>query len=465
MSASDAATATEDLRSRIRGGVVGPGDEGYDEARTVYNAMHDRRPGAVVRPTDDADVMAALGWATEHDLPVAVRGGGHSVPGYGTCDHGLVLDLSRMRSVRIDPDARRARVGGGAILGDLDHAAYPYGLATPAGFFSTTGVGGLTLGGGISAYLGRKHGLTCDNLVSADVIAADGTRVTASEDRNSELFWALRGGGGNFGVVTSFEFEMHPLEDVVGGPIFFELEGAGDLMRFYRDYIKEAPRDLGGFMGFHVAPPLPFIPEDRHGDTLFAVVASWSGDPDDADDVLGPIRAAGSVVAEHVGRVPYFALQSAFDALIPPGLQHYWKSDFVDELTDAAIEAHVEHGARVPNVTSTMHLYPMDGAPQEVDPDATAFGYRDADFSVNIVGAWEDATGTDEHVAWVRDYYDAIHPHSGYEGGYTNFMAADDQARVRENYGPAYERLARLKAEWDPENRFRFNQNVEPGGR
>ena len=376
----------------------------------------------------------------------------------------MVLDLSTIRYVRIDPDARRARVGGGALLGDLDHAGHAYGLATPAGFISTTGVGGLTLGGGISAYLGRKHGLTCDNLVSADLIAADGRRVRASENENAELFWGLRGGGGNFGVVTSFEFRLHPVKDIVGGPIFFELEAAGDLMRFYRDYIAQAPRELGGFMAFQIAPPLPFIPEERHGETFFLIVVSWSGDPDRAGEILDPIRGAGPVVAQHVDRMPYPVLQSAFDDLVPAGLHHYWKSDFADGLGDEAIAAHLEHGPRVPSVTSTMHIYPMDGAAQEVESDATAFAFRDASFSVNIAGMWTDPAATDQHVAWVRSYYDAIHPHSGYEAGYTNFMAADDEGRVRENYGPAYDRLARLKAEWDPANRFRFNQNIEPAG-
>ncbi|MEX0892179.1 MAG: FAD-binding oxidoreductase [Gemmatimonadota bacterium] len=454
--------ASGSLSERIRGPVITPGDDEYDAARAVYNAMHDRRPAAIVRPMDAADVMAALDHARERDLAVAVRGGSHSVPGYGTCDDGIVIDLSGMRNVRIDPDARVARVGGGALLGDLDHAGYPFGLATPLGFASTTGVAGLTLGGGIAAYLGRKHGLACDNLLSADMVTADGRQVTASEDENQDLFWALRGGGGNFGVVTSMEFRLHPVKDIVGGPIFFELEAAEDVMRFYRDYLKTAPRELGGFMGFQIAPPLPFIPEDRHGDTLFLVVTCWSGDPADAADVLDPIRAAGPVVAEHVDSMPYPVLQSAFDGLIPAGLHHYWKSDFVDKLTDESLRVHIEHGARVPSVNSTMHIYPLDGAPQEVDDDATAFGYRNADFAFTIVGMWPHPEQEEAHTAWVRDYYAAVHPYSGYEGGYTNFMAADDQVRVRENYGPGYDRLVEIKGAWDPDNVFRLNQNIVP---
>lgn len=457
-------SAAADLRAHIRGPVFGPGDDGYDEARTAYNAMHDRRPAAVARCVDAADVMAVVGFAREARLPLSVRGGNHSVPGYGTCDDGIVLDLSGIRYVRVDPKARTARVGGGSLLGDLDHATHAFGLATPAGFISTTGVGGLTLGGGIGAYLSRKHGLTCDNLISADMVTAEGEMVRVSEEENPDLFWALRGGGGNFGVVTAFELRLHPVAQVVGGPIVFELDSAGDVLRSYRDYIGTTPREFGGFFAYQIAPPLPFIPEDRHGDTLCLVVTSWAGDPEAANEVIDPIRRSGDVVAEHVGPMPYPALQGAFDALVPPGLRHYWKSDFVKELTEDAVAEHLEHGPRVPTMTSTIHIYPIDGAVQDVPSGETAFGHRDADFSVNIAGMWEDPAADEEHISWVRDYHDAIHPHSGYEGGYTNFMAADDQERVKANYGEAYDRLARIKATWDPDNLFRMNQNIEPLG-
>lgn len=453
-----------ELETLFRGPVVTPEDEGYDGARAVHNGMIERRPAVVVRALDEADVMATVGFAAERGLELAVRGGGHGVPGYGTCDGGVVLDLGAIRNVRVDPERRTARVGGGAVLGDLDHATHAFGLATPSGFISTTGVAGLTLGGGVAAYLGRKHGLTCDNLVSADVVTADGRKVRASADENPELFWALRGGGGNFGVVTSLELRLHPVDQVVGGPILFELEAAGDLMRFYRDWIAEAPRELGGFLAFMIAPPLPFVPESRHGDRFFAVVVSWSGPAEEADEVLEPLRARAPVVAEHVGPMPYPVLQSAFDGLVPPGTRQYWKADFVAELTDEAIEAHVKHGSRVPNVPSTMHLYPIDGAVQEVDPDATAFTHRSADFVANVAGMWSNPAEDDLTIRWVRDYYEAIHPHSGFEGGYTNFMAADDQVRVRDNYGGAYDRLAEIKARWDPDNLFHLNQNIRPAG-
>jgi len=452
----------EALKQQIRGDVLTPDDDGYDEARAVYNAMHDRRPRAIVRAVNEADVIAGVRFARENDLELAVRGGGHSVPGYGTCDDGLVLDLGRINYVRVDPHGRTARVGGGAVLGDLDHAAHPFGLATPAGFNSTTGVGGLTLGGGIGAYLTRKHGLTCDNLVSADVVTAEGERVTASADENEDLFWALRGGGGNFGVVTSFEYRLHPLESFFGGPIFYELDAAPDVMRVFRDYTAQAPRELGGFFGFHIAPPLPFIPEDRHGETLCAVVASWCGAAEKAEEMVGPLRDAGPVVAEHVGPLPYPALQSAFDPLLPPGMQHYWKSDFVADLTDEAIDVHMQHGPKVPYVSSTMHLYLVDGAVHDVATDATAFPVRDARFSMNIVGMWPEPKDNDANIAWVKDYYAAIHPHSGYEGGYTNFMAADDAGRVEANYSANHDRLRKVKARWDPDNVFHLNQNIQP---
>lgn len=458
------AAALDELRTRLRGSLVTPSDEGYEEARRVYNGMIDRRPSAVARAVNEADVMATVAFARESGLPLAVRGGSHGVPGYGTVDDGIVLDLSAIRNVRVDPEARTARVGGGAVLGDLDHATHAYGLATPAGFNSTTGVGGLALGGGIGAYISRKHGLTCDNLVSADVVTADGRRVSASENENQDLFWALRGGGGNFGVVTSFEFRLHPVKNVVGGPILFELDAAGDLLRFWREFIADAPRDLGGFVGFHLAPPLPFIPESRHLDPVLLAVVSWTGPAEEADAAFAPIRNAGPVIAEHVGAMPYPALQSAFDALLPPGLQHYWKADYVKELTDDAIEAHLEHGPRVPSVQTAVHLYAMNGAVQEVDPGDTAFARRDCKFVLNIAGIWEDPADTEDNVAWVRDYYDAVHPHSGFEGGYTNFMTEEDQDRVRENYGESYDRLAEVKGRWDPDNLFRLNQNVAPAG-
>jgi len=451
------------LSAQVRGEVLTAGHDGYDAARAVYNGMIDRRPEVIMRAQDEADVLATIRAAAEAGKTLAVRGGSHGVPGYGTVDGGVVLDLSALRNVNVDPGRRTARVGGGALLGDLDHATHAFGLATPAGFISTTGVGGLTLGGGFG-YLSRRFGLTCDNLISARMATADGRLVTASDEENPDLFWAIRGGGGNFGVATSFEFRLHPVDQIVGGPIFFELDAAPDVMAFFRDHFSAAPRELGGFFGFQIAPPLPFIPEERHGETLCLLVVCWSGDPAKGEEVLKPIRAAGPVAAEMLGAMPYPVLQGAFDGLMRAGLRHYWKSDFVREVSDDAIAAHMEHGPKVPTVTSTMHIYLTDGAVQEVPADATAFSRRDADFIMNIPGSWENAADDEANTAWVKDYYAALHPFSGFDGGYTNFMAEDDETRVAENYGTGYDRLREIKRRWDPDNVFRLNQNVDPAG-
>jgi FAD/FMN-containing dehydrogenase len=451
----------EQLHAQVRGEVIEPSDDGYDEARKVYNAMHDRRPRAVVRCADAADVAAAVRAGREQGLELAVRGGGHSVPGFGTSDDGIVIDLSPMRNVHVDPAVAIARAGGGAVWGDFDHATHAFGLATTGGVISTTGVSGLTLGGGIG-YLARRYGLSCDNLIAADVVTADGELVTASERQHEDLFWALRGGGGNFGIATSLEFELHPVDEIVGGPIFFELEAAAEVLGAYRDYIAEAPEELGAFFAFQIAPPLPFIPEERQGDTLCAIVTCWSGSPADADAALKPLLDAGPVVAQHVGPMPYPALNSAFDPLLPPGLQHYWKADFVKELTDDAIAAHVEHGSKVPCLQSTMHMYPINGAVNRVGADETAFAYRDVNFACVIAGMWPEPADNAANTQWVKDYWAAIHPYSGTEGGYVNFMGADDQSRVAANCGPNYERLSRIKATYDPDNVFHLNQNIEP---
>ena len=452
--------AIDRLREGVRGEVTLPEDEGYEQARRVYNAMIDRRPAAVLRAANAGDVMAAVNFARDNGLELAVRGGGHSVPGFGTWDGALVIDLSGMRGVRVDPAASTARAEGGATWGDFNAATYPFGLATTGGIISTTGVAGLTLGGGIG-YLTRGFGLSIDNLVSADVVTADGRFLVASERENEDLFWALRGGGGNFGVVTSLEFRLHPVKDIYGGPMFYELSEVENVLRFYREYIADAPEQMGAFPAFQIAPPLPFIPEDRHGDTFVAIVACWAGPLEEGERALQPFHDVAPVVAEFVGPMPYPALNGAFDALLPPGLQHYWKASFVKELTDEAIGAHRVHGPEVPAVNSTMHIYPINGAAHRVAPDATAFAYRDANFATVIAGVWPDPSRNEANIAWVRDYYDATAPHSE-EGGYINFMAEDDQGRIRANYKGNYDRLVDIKRKYDPDNLFHLNQNIRP---
>jgi FAD/FMN-containing dehydrogenase len=454
----------EALTETVRGRVITRSDSDYDEARAVYNAMHDRKPRAVIQCVDSADVMAAVAAGRDAGLDVAIRGGGHSVPGFGTVEDGLVIDLSKMKNVRVDPIKKVARVGGGATWGDVDHATYPFGLAAPGGIISTTGVGGLTLGGGIG-YLTRGVGLSIDNLLSADVVLADGRQVTTSDYQNEDLFWALRGGGGNFGVVTSFEFQLHEVGDIVGGPMFYEFDDAAAVLECYREFIAEAPEQLGCFFGWQIAPPVPFITEDRVGDLFCVLVTCWNGPHEEAEKVLRPLRDVAEVKAEQVKVMPFPALNSAFDDLVPKGMQHYWKADFVTELTDEAIAAHIEHGKKTPHVSSSTHLHPINGAAQRVGADETAFGHRDKNFAPVIVGIWPDPADNEVNIRWVKDYYAAIHPHSGTDAGYINFMSGDDDHRAAANYGTNYERLAAVKATYDPDNLFHVNQNIAPAKR
>jgi FAD/FMN-containing dehydrogenase len=366
-----------------------------------------------------------------------------------------------MRHVQVDPRNRTARASGGATWGDFNYATHAYGLATTGGIISTTGVGGLTLGGGIG-YLTRGYGLSIDNLLSAEVVTADGKVRTASKDDNADLFWALRGGGGNFGVVTSFEFQLHPVDQVYVGLFFYELDQAGTLLRFYRDFIKDADEAYGAFPAFQIAPPLPFIPENRHGDTLCLAVVHWAGPLEQGEAAMKPFRDLAPPVAEMVGPMPYPALNSAFDVIFPKGIRSYWKGNFVTELTDAAVEAHVTNGSKVPEVSATMHLYPINGAAHRFGADDTAFAYRDANFATVIVAAWQDPAVDRERIQWVRDYYDATAPHSE-AGGYVNFMADDDQSRVQDNYRGHFDRLTQVKRTYDPDNLFHLNQNIPPG--
>jgi FAD/FMN-containing dehydrogenase len=443
------------------GQIIGPQDDGYDDARAVYNAMIDRRPGLIARCADVADVLAAVRIAERQDLLVAIRGGGHHGGGLGTCDDGLVIDLSLLRGVRVDPAARIVRVESGCLWGELDHATHAFGLAVPGGFVSTTGVGGLTLGGGLG-HLSRRYGLTIDSLVSADVVLADGRLVTASEDVHPDLFWALRGGGGNFGVVTSFEFRAHPVRNVVAGPTLWPIDRAADVMRFYDELIATAPRDLTGFFAFLVVPPAPPFPEHLHMRQMCGVVWCYTGPPDEAAAAFEPIASFGPPALHAVGPMPFPALQSTFDPLLPPGDQWYWKADFINELTDEAIAEHVERGPTMPTSQSTMHLYPINGAAGDVAPDATAFAYRGARYGMVIGGIDPDPANAPELISWARGYWEAIHPHSA-GGAYMNMMMDDEgHARVRASFGDNYDRLVAVKRTYDPDNRFRVNQNIVP---
>lgn len=450
----------EDLRASTRGRVITPADPDYDEARKVYNAMIDRRPAAVVECVDVGDVIETVNYAADTGVDLSVRGGSHSVPGFGTNDGGVVIDMSRMKGIRVDPHTQTVRAEGGCTWGDFNHATYAYGLATTGGIVSTTGIAGLTLGGGIG-YLTRGLGLSCDNLISADVVTADGRVLVASEKENDDLFWALRGGSGNFGVVTSFEYQLHEVEDIYAGIFFYPIERTRDVLAFYDDFVTDAPEELGLFPAFQIAPPLPFIPESEHGKTFVAIVSCWAGDLARGEQELAPIRDAAPTVAALVTPMPYPALNSAFDELLPPGLQHYWKASFSTGLTDGAIAAHAEWGPQVPAVNSTVHIYPINGAANRVPPDATAFAYRDSKFATVIAGMWPDPADNAANTQWVKDYYAALQPHSE-AGGYVNFMAGDDQHRIRDNYKGNYDRLTQVKAAYDPDNLFHVNQNIRP---
>jgi hypothetical protein len=453
--------AVEDLQGALRGELIQPGDEGYESARTVFNAMIDKRPAFIARCVDAADVIAAVNFARKNDVLVAIRGGGHNGGGLGICDNGLVIDLSPMKSVHVDPERRTARVGGGATWGDVDHATHAFGLATPSGIISTTGVGGLTLGGGIG-HLTRKHGLTLDNLLSVDVVLADGTFVTASASENEDLFWAVCGGGGNFGVVTSFVFALHPISTIIGGPTLWPLEQAPEVLRWYRDFITEAPEDLNGFFAFLVVPPGPPFPEELHLKNMCGIVWCYTGPEEKADEVFAPVLEVGTPALHGVQAMPYPALQSAFDGLYPPGLQWYWKADFVNEISDKAIEQHMKY-AEMPTMHSTMHLYPVNGAAHKVGTSDTAFSYREATWGMVIVGVDPDPANAQSITGWARGYWEALHPYSA-GGAYVNMMMEEGQDRIRASYRDNYERLAAIKHEYDPTNFFRVNQNIKPGG-
>ena len=450
--------AVHALRASLRGEVIQPEDERYDDLRALYNGMIDRHPALIVRCTDVADVQAALKFAAEHALRLAIRGGGHNGGGLGSVDGGLVIDLGPMHGVRVDPAGRTVRVEGGATWGQVDHATHPFGLAVPSGIISTTGVGGLTLGGGLG-HLTRKYGLTIDNLLEADVVLADGQLVTASAEQHPDLFWALRGGGGNFGVVTSFLFRGQPVDTVVGGPTLWTLEQAPEVMRWYREFIVNAPEDLNGFFAFLTVPPAPPFPEALHLHKMCGVVWCYTGPQEKAEEVFAPIRDFGPPALHGIHDMPFPALQSAFDGLYPPGHQWYWRADFVKELSDEAIATHVGHARTLPTMQCTMHLYPLDGAAHRVGQQDTAWSYRDATWGEVIVGVDPDPANADTIKDWCVNYWEAVHPHS-MGGAYVNMMMDEGQDRVRAAYRDNYDRLRQIKARYDPDNVFNVNQNI-----
>jgi FAD/FMN-containing dehydrogenase len=453
--------SVKEFKSNLRGSVIEPGDKGYDDARKVYNGMIHKRPRLIARCADVADVIQSVNFARDQDLLLAIRSGGHNAGGLGICDDGLVIDLSPIKYARVDPTARTVTAGGGCTWGDLDHATHVFGLATPSGIISTTGVGGLTLGGGIG-HLTRKCGLTIDNLISADVVLANGNFLKANADENPDLFWAIRGGGGNFGVVTSFTFRLHPVDTIYGGPMLYELSEATDVMKWYRDLIPTAPDDLSGFFAFLTVPPAPPFPEHLHLTKMCGVIWAYSGSLTKAEETFKPIRGFKKPALDLVGPLPQPALQTMFDALYPPGLQWYWRADFVNEISDDAIAQHLRFGNTLPSMHSTMHLYPINGAAARVGKSDTAWNYRDAIWAQVMVGVDPDPANNEKTIAWTKSYYDALHPYSA-GGAYVNFLMGDEGAgRVKATYGDNYERLVATKDKYDPNNLFRVNQNIKP---
>ena len=443
----------------FHGALIRPGDPDYDSARALHNGMFDRRPALIARCADAADVIAALRHARDQGLEVAVRGGSHNGGGLGSVDDGVCIDLTAMRAVRVNPADGSVDVEGGALLQDVDHATHVFGRAVPSGIISTTGIGGITLGGGIG-HLSRGSGLTIDNLLGADVVLADGRLVRASEDENPDLFWAIRGGGGNFGVVTSFTFRTVPVRNVVAGPMLWPTDRADEIMRAWRDFIPQAPRELGCFFAFLIVPPVDPFPEALRMQPMCGLVCAYAGPPALADQALAPMRELGPAL-DGVAEVPLPAFNSAFDGLYPPGILQYWRADFHTGLSDEAIAEHVKHGPTLPSVSSTMHMYPIDGAVHDVPVDGTAFAARDVRFAQVILGADGDASRADELRDWVTTYHEALHPYAA-RGAYVNFMMEEGADRVRATYGPNYDRLQQVKRAYDPDNVFHVNQNIPP---
>jgi FAD/FMN-containing dehydrogenase len=453
-------TARDELAG-FEGRLIRPGDDDYDDARAVYNAMIDRRPALIARPANTDDVARAIAFGREQALPIAIRGGGHNGAGLGTVDDGLVIDLSGLKAIEVDPVARTVRVGGGCTWGEVDRATHEHGLAAPSGIISTTGVGGLTLGGGLG-HLTRKYGLSIDNLLEAEVVLADGLRVTANADQHPDLFWALRGGGGNFGVVTSFLFRLHPVHTVVGGPTFWPIEQSAEVLSVYREFMPAAPRELSGFFAFHTVPPAPPFPEHVHLRQVCGIVWCHLGSEEEAAAAMAPLLDALPEPLLHGPHsVPFPALQSVFDGLYPRGEQWYWRADFVTEVPDEAVALHAAYGAEMPTMKSTMHMYPIDGAAHDVGAHETAWSYREARWATVFAGVDPDPANVPAIRNWSVAYQEALHPYSA-GGAYVNMMMDEGRERVRASYRGNYDRLARVKAAYDPANAFRVNQNIQP---
>jgi FAD/FMN-containing dehydrogenase len=460
---STAPTDFETLAESFRGELLVPTSPGYDAARRIWNGAIERRPGCIARCTCVADVVAAVRFARERELLVAVRSGGHGVGGHALCDGGIVIDLSPMKGIRVDPATRTATAQAGVLWGELDSETQLHGLATVGGIVTHTGIAGLTLGGGIG-WLMRKHGATVDNLLSVDLVTADGTLVTASSEASPELFWGVRGGGGNFGVVTSFEYRLHSVGPIVlAGPVFHSLEDAPEVLRFYREFAADAPDELTTIFELSVAQALPFLPVEVHGKPIVMVAACYAGAPEHGREVVRPLKEFGNPIADLLEPKPYLALQSMFDPFVPHGWHRYWKSVELPLLTDEAIETLVEQASAQTSPKSYCIVFQLGGALGRVGRDETAFTQRDAAYDVNVNAVWTpEDPGGERHIRWARDFFAAMQPHAR-DRVYVNFLGNEGPDRVRQAYGAAYDRLVELKATYDPDNFFRLNQNIRPG--
>ncbi len=458
---TDAALDIGELRARFRGALLRPGEEGYDEARRVWNGAIDRHPALIARCVGADDVVEAVRFARERELLLSVRGGGHAVAGHAVCDGGVTIDLSLMKAVRVDPGARAVRAAGGLLWSELDRATQPFGLATTGGIISHTGIGGLTLGGGLG-HLMRKHGLTVDNLLAVELVTADGEQVRVDSESDPELFWGLRGGGGNFGIATAFEYRLHPVGPLVlGGPVFWPFAAAPRVLRFLRDFAPEAAAELGIAMSMMLAPPLPFLAPEHVGTPVLALVLAWAGDLAAGERAIAPLRAAAPPLADAVGRLPYVALQSMLDGGAPHGRHYYWKAHRLPGLSDDAVEVLCESMRTMPTPFSQISGWAMGGAVTRVDPGATAVGEREVGFDLSLAAAWPPADPDGAgHTAWVREGWDALRPHS--VGVYANFISDEGASGVEAAYGDRLARLTALKDRVDPTNVFRHNANIPP---
>ena len=448
------------LKNSLHGNLVQPTDPEYNTLRKVYNGMIDKRPAMIAQCKDLHDVVSCVNFARENKQLLAIRGGGHNAGGLGIADNALVIDLSLMKDIKIDTGSKTVRVQSGCLLKEMDAATHEVGMTVPAGIFGTTGVAGLTLGGGLG-YLTRQYGLTIDNLLEAEVVLANGSVVKASADENADLFWALRGGGGNFGVVVSFVFKLSPAHTIYGGPMLWDISDTKEMLTWYHNFISKAPHNVSGFFATLTVPPSEPFPTHLHLKKMCGVVWCYTGDMDEAEEVFKPIRAVKNPALDFVGPLPVPALQTMFDALYPPGLLWYWKADFVKDVPEAAIDIHVKYGMNLPTPLSTMHMYPVNGFASTIGKNDTAWNYRDANYAVVIVGIDANPDNKDKIIRWARDYWNEHYPYSA-GGAYINFMMDEGEDRIKATYGDNYKKLTAIKAKYDPDNLFSVNQNIKP---